>query len=973
MELEEKQKDMDIPTRLQTLDWERYTKCARQAAADGIVLLRNEKAVLPLPEGETVALFGVSQLCYYKSGTGSGGMVNVSHVVSIREALEDEPSIRLNRSVLHLYDRYVDEHPFAAGEGWGKDPWSQAEMPLDRETAEQAGQDSRTAIVVIGRTAGEDRDNKAEPGSFLLTETELDMLRTVRGAFARMVVLLNTGNIIDMRFVDDIRPDAVLYVWQGGMVGGLGVVDVLTGRVSPSGHLTDTIAERIEDYPSSGNFGTGVRDVYQEDIYVGYRFFETVARDRVLYPFGYGLSYTTFRIRARKKQSEPLARLSVDLEAEVTNTGHAAGREVVQVYAQAPQGVLGKPARVLVGFEKTRLLKPGESQTLQIQIPVRSFASFDESGKTAEISAWVLEEGRYDLYVGENVRDAVILDSEDGAFTLSEDWMVLQEEEALAPVCKFDRMAMSEENGDVHLLYEETPLRSIDVEKRIYENLPGEAAQTGDRGLKLSDVEEGSCRMEDFIAQLSDEDLCAVIRGEGMGSPLVTPGTAAAFGGVTKRLRDFGIPAVCCDDGPSGMRLDCGDHAFSLPNGTMLACTFDRELNEQLFSFLGLEMVKNRVDCILGPGVNIHRNPLNGRNFEYFSEDPYLSGEMAAAQLRGLHQSGVTGVLKHFCANNRETRRHELDSVVSGRALREIYLRPFEIAVTEGGADALMTTYGKVNGIHTASLYDLTTTILRNEWGFDGIVMTDWWAAMSEDPSELAPSEASEPGTGEAEGEDVRRLKRSIEGKTYDFSPMVRAQNDLYMVVPDGEKTAPSEDGEAGEPTTLSALQGGRLTRAELQRCAMNICRFAMKTEAMKRLLGHPTEVTVENVPEGEDLSAVESVTFQPVPQEGLELDLSSVHPQRGEDYLFGLQVTPNTHYRIELKAESVSGVLAQIPVSLFFTTIPVAEWMFGGGEGKEAVKTAIFFSTTRNSVMRLHFGQSGLVLKSLRVQRTGD
>ena len=445
---------MDIPTRLQTLDWERYTKCARQAAADGIVLLRNEKAVLPLPEGETVALFGVSQLCYYKSGTGSGGMVNVSHVVSIREALEDEPSIRLNRSVLHLYDRYVDEHPFAAGEGWGKDPWSQAEMPLDKETAEQAGQDSRTAIVVIGRTAGEDRDNKAEPGSFLLTETELDMLRTVRGAFARMVVLLNTGNIIDMRFVDDIRPDAVLYVWQGGMVGGLGVVDVLTGRVSPSGHLTDTIAERIEDYPSSGNFGTGVRDVYQEDIYVGYRFFETVARDRVLYPFGYGLSYTTFRIRARKKQSEPLARLSVDLEAEVTNTGHAAGREVVQVYAQAPQGVLGKPARVLVGFEKTRLLKPGESQTLQIQIPVRSFASFDESGKTAEISAWVLEEGRYDLYVGENVRDAVILDSEDGAFTLSEDWMVLQEEEALAPVCKFDRMAMSEENGEVHLVYE---------------------------------------------------------------------------------------------------------------------------------------------------------------------------------------------------------------------------------------------------------------------------------------------------------------------------------------------------------------------------------------------------------------------------------------------------------------------------------------------------------------------------------------
>ena len=206
----------------------------------------------------------------------------------------------------------------------------------------------------------------------------------------------------------------------------------------------------------------------------------------------------------------------------------------------------------------------------------------------------------------------------------------------------------------------------------------------------------------------------------------------------------------------------------------------------------------------------------------------------------------------------------------------------------------------------------------------------------------------------------MRRLKRSIAGKTYDFSPMVRAQNDLYMVVPDGEKIVPSEDEEAGEPTTLSALREGRLTRAELQRCAMNICRFAMKTEAMRRLLGHPTEVTVESVPEGEDLSAVESVNFHPVPPEGLELDLSAVLPQRGGDYLFGLQVTPRTRYRIELKAASASGVLAQIPVSLFFTTIPVAEWMFGGGEGSEAVKTATFFSTTRNSVMRLHFGQSG-------------
>ena len=325
---------MDNHIRLQTLDWDEYTKTARQAAADGIVLLRNEKSVLPLSEGSRVSLFGRAQLSYYKSGTGSGGMVNVAHVTGIREALENEKSIRMNRELLHLYDRFNDENPPRTGDGWGNDPWSQDEMPVTDEICREAAKESDIAIVLIGRTAGEDRDNRDEEGSWKLSGLELDLLRKVRAAFGRMAVLLNTGNIIDMSFLDELSPDAVLYVWQGGMVGGLGVVDVLTGRVNPSGHLTDTIALSLEDYPSAKNFGTGDLDLYQEDIYVGYRYFESVARDRVRFPFGYGLSYTSFEIRSRKVETherEAGSRLTIDLDIEVTNVGDTAGRSVVQV------------------------------------------------------------------------------------------------------------------------------------------------------------------------------------------------------------------------------------------------------------------------------------------------------------------------------------------------------------------------------------------------------------------------------------------------------------------------------------------------------------------------------------------------------------------------------------------------------------------------------------------------------------------
>lgn len=707
-------------------------------------MLKNDGA-LPLKQGGTAAVFGRIQLHYYKSGTGSGGMVNVSKVIGITDGLLDA-GYKLDEQLLNAYREWDEQNPFDYGEGWGGEPWSQKEMPLTDELVSGAASRADAAIVIIGRTAGEEMDNKLEKGAFLLSDLEEDMLRRVTSAFDKTVVLLNTGGLIDMSFMDRYPVSAVMYVWQGGMVGGAGTAAVLTGEVSPSGKLPDTIAYEISDYPSDKFFGSGDMDCYGEDIYVGYRYFETFAKDRVRFPFGFGMSYTSFDIAASDFK---LDGDKVTGSVNVKNTGSTPGREVVQIYCSAPQGKLGKPARVLCGFDKTRTLQPGESQTLSFEIPLESVASYDDSGVTGHKSAWILEQGGYVFYAGADVRSA----SEAYSLTLPET-VVRQCKSALGPLTAFKRMVNSSGKPE----FEDVPLTG-EAFPHDHAKLPAEIPQTGDRGIRLADVVNGKNTLEEFTAQLTDYDLSCIIRGEGMGSPKVTAGTAAAFGGVSDTLTALGIPCACCDDGPSGMRLDCGTKAFSLPNGTLLASTFDRPLMTELFTFMGLEMHTNQVDCLLGPGMNIHRHPLNGRNFEYFSEDPYLTGEMASAELAGLHSTGAEGTIKHFCGNNRETRRHFLDSVISERALREIYLRGFEKAVKKGGAKSVMTTYGQVNGVWTAGNYGLVTGILRDDWGFDGFTMTDWWANIN------------------------RRGKAPDKS---DFAAMAMAQNDVYMVTADG-------------------------------------------------------------------------------------------------------------------------------------------------------------------------------------------
>ena len=709
------------------LDWNKYLDTAAKMVSEGIVMLKNENNALPLDTDKEVAVFGRIQFHYYKSGTGSGGMVNVTKVVNILDGLIDN-GVKVNEKLLDTYRKWDKENPFDLGEGWGGEPWSQKEMPLDEGLVKETAKSCETAIVIIGRTAGEEQDNRLEAGSYLLSDDEIEMLTVVRKHFKKVVLLLNVGNIIDMTDINRIAPDAVLYVWQGGMTGGKGTADVLTGKVSPSGKLPDTIAYKASDYPSDANFGREKsRDIYAEDIYVGYRYFETFAKEKVLYPFGFGLSYTEFEIKTEKAE---ITEGTVKLSVSVKNIGSYKGKEVIEVYCEAPQGKLGKAARVLCGFEKTGELVPQEEQVVEIAVDIAKLASYDDSGVTGNKSCYVLEAGEYKFYVGSDVRSAEYACS----FEQGENFVTERLTQALAPVESFERIKPVCEGGAFSIGREAVPVSAVDESARRLEKLPKEIAYTGDKGIKLWDVKNGKNTMDEFIAQLSDYDLSCIIRGEGMGSPRVTAGTASAFGGVSENLNGFGIPAGCCSDGPSGMRLDCGTKAFSLPNGTMIASSFNKELTSELFTFMGLEMAANKVDCLLGPGMNIHRHPLNGRNFEYFSEDPFLTGKMAAAELKGMAGAGVTGTIKHFCANNRETNRHFIDSVVSERALREIYLKGFEIAVKEGGASSVMTTYGRVNGLWTAGNFDLNTVILREEWGFKGFTMTDWWSRTSTMP-----------------------------------------------------------------------------------------------------------------------------------------------------------------------------------------------------------------------------------------------
>ena len=384
------------------LDEKEYARTARLAAAEGAVLIKNDDNLLPLKKDLPVCVFGRTGLNYYKSGTGSGGMVNTKYTIGIVEALEQEGNVAVNQKLKEAYKKWSIDHPFDTGSGWAMEPWCQEEMPISDTLISEVRNESDTAIIIIGRTAGEDKDNSNTKGSYLLTDLEEEMLSKVTKAFDKTILLLNVGNIIDMNFMDRYDLSSVLYVWQGGMEGGNAVADILLGRVNPSGHLTDTIAYALDDNPVIKNFGGDIEDIYAEDIYVGYRYFETFAPDAVRFPFGYGLSYTSFKTNDEKASYENNV---IKASVLVKNIGDVKGKEVIQFYLKAPQGKLGKPKKVLIGFKKTRELAPNEEELIEIEAKDEVYASFDDSGVTGFKNYFVCEAGEYVVYAGNNVRD----------------------------------------------------------------------------------------------------------------------------------------------------------------------------------------------------------------------------------------------------------------------------------------------------------------------------------------------------------------------------------------------------------------------------------------------------------------------------------------------------------------------------------------------------------------------------------------
>ena len=579
--------------------------------------------------------------------------------------------------------------------------------------------------------------------------------------------------MIDIKEIDELEPESICLLWNGGMMGGLAAARILLGISYPSGKLADTIAYDRTDYPAYCNFGKPSRNCYAEDIYVGYRYFSTFANDKVLFPFGHGETYTEFDI---SPVSFSRAGSSCTLNVRVTNTGDRAGKEVVQCYVDQPNGVLGKPGRVLAAFAKTPELAPGESAVLTLCFNDEDIASYDESR-----SCCILEAGTYPVSVGSDLYDVKIA----GKFVIEDEICVRQCESALAPVYPFDRLV--NDNGEKK--YTPVPLR---VKRQ--EPVPAELPAYSEKEITFDEVADGKASLADFVSQLTDEELMCMVRGEGMSSPKVTPGTAAAFVGVTPKLRSRGLPVLCCTDGPSGIRMVSDVSCTAFPSATCLASTWNTELVEEAYEYCGAELASYGVDMLLGPGVNIHRDPLCGRNFEYFSEDPLVAGKMAAAVCRGLARSGVSGVVKHYMANNQETDRHGADSVISERAVREIYSRPFALCAHESPVKAVMTSYNPVNGNWAASNYDLVTRLLRNDIGFNGFVMTDWWARVDD-------------GNGSH--------------CTTNLAAMVHAGNDVYMV---------TADSQTHEDNLAQSLAEGKLKRSELQACAMRLCAFALQS-----------------------------------------------------------------------------------------------------------------------------------------------
>lgn len=766
----------------------------RNAAAESFVLLKNKNHTLPLNKEDVVSVFGRVQFDSFFVGYGSGGDVNAHYTISFSDGLHNA-GIRTNATVEKCYQKWRKKNPVDNGY-WGHWPMSYEEMPLTKELADEAAENSSAALYFIGRAAGEDRENTLTPGSFYLTPTEEANIALLREHFSRFAVIMNIGGIMDFSWIEKYNVPCVGICWQGGMEAGNGLADVLSGKQSPSGKLTDTIAASYQAYPSAYHFGNKKVNLYEEDIFVGYRYFETFAKNDVLFPFGWGLSYTAFSISVDRFEADEQ---TVKLQITVENSGSLPGKDVVQLYFGGDFPSFYMPEKQLAAFAKTKELAPGEREQLLFTINKSDLAAYDDTGKSGFRDAFVLPRGRYRFFIGENAGDTQIA----GEFEQKETICVRQCRSVLPPEKNrgLTRLYPIYDGEKAYKAYAPTPcedsaVRIDALKNRILANLPQKHDASSAGALTLDDVRKDPALLDDFIAEMTADELEAISRGDyQMNSPLGPKGNAGVFGGVTQSLRDKGVPPVTTTDGPSGIRLAAT--SALLPCGTALACTWNTSLVQSLYEALGTELRDRRSDVLLAPGMNIHRNPLCGRNFEYFSEDPFLSGKMAAAVISGLKAANVNGCPKHFACNNQEINRTNNDSVLSERALREIYLKGFEICVKEAQPNVLMTSYNKINGVWGHYQYPLVTEILRDEWGYDGLVITDWWMRPSASP-------------------EFPQLKNQ--------AYRVRAGVDVLM--PGGERTGKRKP----DGTLLQTLDSdGGITRGELQNTAKHVIQFILK------------------------------------------------------------------------------------------------------------------------------------------------
>ncbi|MBR0348900.1 MAG: glycoside hydrolase family 3 protein [Clostridia bacterium] len=751
----------------------KHTELSRRAATEGMVLLKNEDNALPLAKGEKVALFGKATIEYIKGGGGSGD-VNCPYIHNIYDGFSSK-DVGIYMPLVDFYRDYVEREsvniPTQAQINATWDIVNAMEFCTKRddmtydtfasmhvkepavpdELIESAAEFADTAIITLSRFSAEGVDRRPIPGDYYLSDIEKDLIDKAGELFKKVVIVINSGAVIDCEYFaenDDVQ--AVLFGWQGGMEGGMAVADIICGDVNPSGKLADTIAKSYDCYPCKDDFWECFDHLdYTDDIYVGYRYFETISPECVRYPFGFGLSYSEFVV------GNPVVCENDDkiiAVVEVKNEGNFAGKEVIQLYYSAPQGLLGKPAKELAAFKKTKLLQPGEKEMIMLSFDVEDMASFDDLGKVG-VSAYVLEKGDYEFYIGTSVRDA---NKADFVYVVEDSYITDQLDSWCKPFKLKKRMLADgtfEElpTGEEEYYYgENKPTGAVAPEKEVKFDLVGEEIS-----------------MDEFVAQFTIEELMDFVGGQ---APTGVANTGC-FGGL-KRLS---VPAVATADGPAGLRLDVetGIPTTAWPCATLLACSWNPELIYDVGAAGGAEVRENNLGIWLTPAMNIHRDPLCGRNFEYYSEDPFLAGKCAAAATRGIQSQKVAVSVKHFACNNKEANRFGCDSRVSERALREIYLKGFEICVKEADPYTVMSSYNLINGQHTSESYELLTEILRNEWRFKGMVTTDW--GVKNDP--------------------VKEVK---------------AGNDMKM--------------HCGYPEDLKkGLEDGRITRADLELCVKRI------------------------------------------------------------------------------------------------------------------------------------------------------